>query len=152
VIVAAPAPDRDDSSDLEEQAFAELPGFPGRVIRFIDPPDGELSALMGGADVMCQPSKAEGFGLTVLEAMAAGTPVIVSNRGSLPGVVGRAGRIVDPTPTAVEDALVDIITHPTIAARMSKRAVRRASRLSWDRTAEGWLRVARQAARLGGSR
>ena len=78
VLVAAPAPDRPDSSDLEAEAIAELPGFPGRVVRFIDPPDQQLSALMSGADAVCQPSTSEGFGLTPLEAMATGAAIVVS--------------------------------------------------------------------------
>jgi glycosyltransferase involved in cell wall biosynthesis len=151
-IVASPAPDRPDSSHLEQQAFAELPGFPGRVVRIIDPSDHELNALMAGAVAVCQPSKAEGFGLTVLEAMAAGAPVVVSNRGSLPELVGRGGLIVEPTPEGVERALEDIITHPSAARRMSARALRRARRLTWDRTAEGWWRVAATAARAGEGR
>jgi len=147
VVVAAPAPDRQDSSDLEPEAFAELPGYPGRLVRFVDPSDDDLAALMAGADAVCQPSTSEGFGLTVLEAMAAGAAVIVSNRGSLPEVVKRGGRVVDPTGPAVEDALVDILTNPGATKRMRARALRRARRLTWERTAEGWLRVAALAAR-----
>src|ERR1017187_1510916 len=75
VVVAAPAPDRQDSSDLEPEAFAELPRYPGRIVWFVDPSDDDLAALMAGADAVCQPSKSEGFGLTVLEAMAAGAAV-----------------------------------------------------------------------------
>ena len=149
-LVAAPAPDRSDSSDLEREAFADLPGFPGRVVRFVDPPDAELTALMAGAVAVCQPSTSEGFGLTALEAMASGAAVVVSSRGSLPEVVGRGGRVVKPTATAVEDALVDLITRPRRAARLRRRALRRARRLTWDRTAEGWLRVATLAAREAG--
>jgi glycosyltransferase involved in cell wall biosynthesis len=147
VLVAAPAPDRPDSSDLEAEALAELPGFPGRVVRFIDPSDQELSALMSGADAVCQPSTSEGFGLTPLEAMATGAAVVVSNRGSLPEVVGRGGSVVEPTAAAVEEALLDLVRHPRAAKRLRARALRRARRLTWDRTAEGWLRVAARAAR-----
>jgi glycosyltransferase involved in cell wall biosynthesis len=146
VLALVAAPDRADSSDLEAAAFAELPGFPGRVLRFVDPGDRELRALMSGAFAVCQPSTAEGFGLTALEAMATGTAVVVSNRGSLPEVVGRGARIVEPTAAAVEDALVDLIVHSGRAKRLRARALRRARGLTWDRTVAGWFAVARRAA------
>ena len=146
VLVAAPAPDRADSSDLEAEAFADLPGFPGRLVHFHDPSDQELSALMSGALAVCQPSTSEGFGLTPLEAMASGSAVVVSQRGSLPEVVGRGGRVVQPTAGAVEDALVDLITHPGATKRLRARALRRAKRLTWGHTAAGWLWVASLAA------
>jgi alpha-1,3-rhamnosyl/mannosyltransferase len=146
VIVGGDIDKRSDANELEKQAYADLPDFPDRVVRIDNPSDYELSVLMAGADAFCLPSKYEGFGLSALEAMASGAPVVVSNRGSLPEVVGRAGWIVEPNPTAIEDALVDIITNPAKARRMRMRARRRASRYSWERTANGWLRVAEQAA------
>ena len=105
---------------------------------------------MAGAVAVCQPSTSEGFGLTALEAMASGAAVVVSTRGSLPEVVGRGGRVVEPTAPAMEEALVDLITRPRAAARLRRRALRRARRLTWDSTAAGWLRVATLAARESG--
>jgi glycosyltransferase involved in cell wall biosynthesis len=145
-LVPAPAPDRDDSSDLAEEGFAELPGFPGRVVRFDDPTDRQLSQLMSGADAVCQPSTSEGFGLTVLEAMSAGAAVVVSDRGSLPELVQRGGLVTEPSASAVEEALVRLITQRGVARRVRSRAVRRASKLSWERTAREWARVAALAA------
>ena len=145
-VVAAPAPDRADSSDLAEAGFAEIPGFPGRLVRFEDPTDEELSALMSGADVVCQPSTSEGFGLTVLEAMSAGGVVVVSDRGSLPELVKRGGLVVEPSVSAVAEALASLLTRPAAAKRLRARAVRRAKQLSWERTAQGWARVAALAA------
>lgn len=59
-------------------------------------PDQEVPALLAGAQVFVLPSFWEGFGIPVVEAMAVGTPVVVSNVGSLPEVVGQSGVIVDP--------------------------------------------------------
>ncbi len=146
-VVAAPAPDRVDSSDLAEAGFAEIPDFPGRLVRFEDPTDEELSALMSNADAVCQPSTSEGFGLTVLEAMSAGGVVVVSDRGSLPELVKRAGLIVEPSVSAVEQALANVLSRPAQARRLRARAIRRAKRFSWERTAKGWARVAALAAR-----
>ena len=146
VIVGEPFGDREDNPEIHEAAFAELPGFPGRIIRVVDPSDEDLAHLMANAAALCQPSKHEGFGLTVLEAMACGTPVVVSNRGSLPELVRGVGWIVEPTSDAVESALVDILTNPSKVARARKQGRRRGVRLSWEQTARGWLRVARLAA------
>ena len=56
----------------------------------------ELAAVIAGAAVLCLPSWFEGFGLPALEAIACGVPVVVSDRGALPEVVGDAGLIVSP--------------------------------------------------------
>ena len=146
VIVGEPFGIREDNQEIQERAFAELPGFPGRIVRVVDPSDEDLAHLMANAAALCQPSKHEGFGLTVLEAMACGTPVVVSNRGSLPELVKGVGWIVEPTSQAVEAALVDILTHPSKVARARTRGRRRGVRLSWEKTARGWLRVAQMAA------
>jgi glycosyltransferase involved in cell wall biosynthesis len=146
-LAVAPSPDRLDSSDLAARAFAGLPGFPGRVVRLINPSDQDLSGLMAGAAAVCQPSKSEGFGLTPLEAMASGAVVVVSNRGSLPEVVQRGGMVVEPTAEAVEATLAYLFTHPGAAKRQRARALRRAKPMTWDRTARGWLDVASTAVR-----
>lgn len=65
-------------------------------VRWIDSPSAvDLVALYNAASVCVLPSHYEGFGLTVLEAMACGTPTLISDRGSLPGA-GGASLIIDP--------------------------------------------------------
>ena len=150
VIVGADPPGDFDVGELRRQAFAEIPGHPGRILRFMDPSDEELASLVAGATAVCQPSRFEGFGLPALEAMASGVPVVVSNRAALPEVVGRAGWVVDPTAEGVEQALLEIIRDPAHAQRMGRRARRRAESFTWDRTANGWLRVLRKTATLPG--
>jgi glycosyltransferase involved in cell wall biosynthesis len=151
VIAGGPAPDRADSSDLERDAQAELAHFPGRVTRITQPSDAELAGLMAGAAAFCLPSLYEGFGLTALEAMACGAPVVVSDRGSLPEVVGEAGVVTDPSPMAIADALRRVLGDPELAARLSAAGRARAAQFTWARTADGWLAVLRDAARRTGT-
>jgi glycosyltransferase involved in cell wall biosynthesis len=145
-IAGMPAPDRADSTALERMASAALPGAPGRIAYLGNISDQELAALMAGADAFCLPSLYEGFGLTVLEAMACGTPVVVSDRGALPEVVGDAGVVVEPTAGALAPALAAVLGDPVHAARLGRAAAERARGFTWERTAEGWLGVLREAA------
>src|SRR5581483_9722628 len=108
-----------------------------RALRGIPPRD--LAALMGGADVFCLPSVFEGFGLTALEAMACGAPVIVSDRGALPEVVGDAGIVTAPTAAAIADGLRRLWGEPRLAARLSAAGRARAAGFTWARTGAGWL-------------
>ncbi len=146
VLATADAPDRSDSSELRRKALAELPGAPGRIVSIPSCEDAELAALMAGADAVCQPSFSEGFGLTALEAMACGTPVIVSDRGSLPEVVAGGGLIVPPTTDAIEHALARLLSDSALSARLAADGRRRAEGFTWQRSVNGWLRVLERAA------
>jgi glycosyltransferase involved in cell wall biosynthesis len=146
VLVAADAPDHDDSSELRRRAESELPGAPGRIVSVPGGEDADLAALMAGADAVCMPSLSEGFGLPALEAMACGVPVIVSDRGALPEVAGGGGMIVAPTAAAVEDALLRVLSDAATASRLRAAARARAEGFAWERTVDGWLRVLQHAA------
>jgi glycosyltransferase involved in cell wall biosynthesis len=98
--------------------------------------DDELPDLYRRARVLLLPSLHEGFGLTALEAMACGTPVIVSNRSSLPEVVGDAGLFVDPEdPTSIATAIHRLFTDDILAQTHSARGLARAQLFSWQKTA-----------------
>jgi glycosyltransferase involved in cell wall biosynthesis len=87
--------------------------------------------------VFCYPSLAEGFGLPVLEAMAAGTAVLTSDRSSLPEVGGDAVAYADPTDVgAIAARLAELLSDPARRADLGKRARARAATFSWERTAE----------------
>ena len=101
---------------------------------------------MAGADAFCLPSLYEGFGLTALEAMACGAPVIVSDRGALPEVVDGGGIVVEPSPEAIANALERVLSDDELASSLRRRAVERARTFTWARTASGWLAVLRAAA------
>jgi glycosyltransferase involved in cell wall biosynthesis len=147
VIVAGPARDRSDSSELAADAFAPIPGV--RVVRVDAPSDTELASLMADSDAFCLPSRFEGFGLTALEAMACGAPVVCSDRGALPEVVGEAAVVTAPDADSVEQGLRRVLEDPGLAERLRAAGRRRAAGFTWERTALGWLRSLQRAAREG---
>jgi len=104
--------------------------------------DEELLHLYNAAEVLVLPSFHEGFGLPALEAMACGTPVIVSDAGALPEVVGDAGRIFDPRKAdALGRHLHAVLGDPGTRREMSERGLHRAKQLSWGRSAERALSI-----------
>lgn len=102
----------------------------------------ELRGLYANAACLALPSLHEGFGLPALEAMAAGTPVVASNRGALPEITGGAGVSVDPLD--VEDiarGLELAITHPDSFREAGRR---RAREFSWGRAVRDTIGVYRE--------
>jgi glycosyltransferase involved in cell wall biosynthesis len=95
--------------------------------------DEQLRALYRRASLYIHPSLYEGFGLTVLEAMASGVPVITSNTSSLPEVAGDAGLLVDPTnDDEIAQAVYSICTDMFLREEKIKRGLARARLFSWD--------------------
>ena len=98
---------------------------------------GELLDLIRGAVCMVIPSRLEGFGLTAIESMALGTPVIASNNSALPETLGGAGIIVDPTNALVlADAAEQILKDPENRANLIRLGHRRAAEFTWSRRME----------------
>ncbi len=114
-------------------------GFCKLVLR---PPRDELIALYSLADVFVFPSWYEGFGLPVLEAMACETPVIASNRGSLPEITGDGGMVVDAEDHDVIASEIHRLYRDTgYRSWMSERALRWSTQFSWERTAQRTLEI-----------
>ena len=102
----------------------------------------DLLYLYNAARLLAHPALYEGFGLTPLEAMACGTPVVVSNVSSLPEVVGDAALLVDPTDVeAWTVALHRLLTDDTLWEELRERGLRRARQFSWERAARETLSV-----------
>ena len=118
---------------------AEL-GVGERVRWLVDPEDSELAACYREASALIFPSRYEGFGWPVLEAMAFGLPVVSSNAGSLPEVVGDAAPVYSPEDHAgFAEAASALLAKPGLAAEASARGLRRAAEFTVERFASGLL-------------
>jgi glycosyltransferase involved in cell wall biosynthesis len=120
-------------------------GMTGPIIyRFIEEED--KPALYSGASLFVFPSLYEGFGLTPLEAMSCGAPVVCSNRTSLPEVVGDAALTVNPENTQeLVEAMRRVLTDDVLQADLHARSLQRATQFSWRKAATETLAVYEEA-------
>ena len=99
-------------------------------------PDGDLPGLYAGARAFVLPSRYEGFGLTCLEAMGCGVPVVAADRAALPETCGDAALLVDPDDSrALAQAVVRAATDEDLRPRLRAAGLRRAAQFTWDRAA-----------------
>jgi glycosyltransferase involved in cell wall biosynthesis len=131
--------------DGVDQAVTEVPTHL-KVVRtgFMRPAD--LPGLLGGALVVAYPSKAEGFGLPVLEAMACGAAVLTARRLSLPEVGGDAVAYTEPDADSIAAALRALIDDPQRRAMLSRSGVARAQEFTWEASAAAHLATYARAA------
>jgi alpha-1,3-rhamnosyl/mannosyltransferase len=126
-----------------EEVRGMLGGEGVRYLGYV--PEGDLPGLYGGAAALAYPSYYEGFGLPAAQAMAAGVPVIASNRSCLPEVVGEAGLLVDPASVEeLSDAMERVLTRPELARELAAAGRARAARFHWKRCAEESLEFFRE--------
>lgn len=133
VLVGPPGPDR---PAVEAAIRALAPSVRARAHLAGSVPEDAKWQLLRAADVLVYPSVYEGFGLPVLEAMAAGTAVVATRTGAIPEVAGDAARLVDPGDVAALAGAIDELLRDA-AAREALAAAgrRRAGTFSWDTTA-----------------
>jgi len=112
-------------------------------------PKADLPKLYNAADLFVFPSFYEGFGLPPLEAMACGTPVIASNRSSVPEIVGDGGIIVDPTDIdKIAEIMLEVLTNESLKKELSKKGLKRAKLFSWEKTTKKTLKIYEKAYNL----
>ncbi|WP_413869635.1 glycosyltransferase family 4 protein [Albidovulum sp.] len=105
--------------------------FPGEIT------DADMAELLSLSDALVFPSLWEGFGLPAVEAMYCATPVLASDRGSLPEVVGGAGLMFDPERSGeLAGAAVRLLTEPGLRDHLARAALERAARFTWEASAE----------------
>jgi len=108
-------------------------------------PDADLPAVYSGADLFVFPSLYEGFGLPPLEAMACGTPVVCSDAGSLPEVVGDAAVMVDPKDTeALAEAMYRVLADRELREELRQKGLARARQFTWEKAARETVAVYRK--------
>lgn len=126
-----------DDFTEEQQAFIKTNDLERSVTYLGKPSKPTLAQIYNAADILLAPSLYEGFGLTVLEAMACGTPVITSNVSSLPEVTGDAAILVDPMDVqAMTEAVCTLQQNPAYRAELIDKGLARAKAFTWQRAAE----------------
>ena len=127
---------RAEHGSADVLARIDQPPLAGRVEYRGYVPACDREALFKGAQAFVLPAFDEGFGIPAVEAMSAGVPVVVSNRGALPEVVGDAGIFVEPDDTeSLAAALERMIGDPHLRASCARRGLDRARQFTWTQTA-----------------
>lgn len=123
-----------ESRSLDDELRQALASGTVRLLGYL--PDERVAELMSGARALVFPSIYEGFGLPVLEAMASGTPVLLTRLSAMPEVAGEAGSYIDPDDAnGLSDMLVRM-TEDTVYWECCREAgLRRAEQFSWKRCA-----------------
>ncbi|HEY6042109.1 MAG TPA: glycosyltransferase family 1 protein [Anaerolineae bacterium] len=137
-VCAGALPERDSELFPDPRRLAREAGLGSTEVRFIGPVDeADKPALYSAARAFVFASRYEGFGLPPLEAMACGTPTLAARAGSLPEVVGQAGRLLDPEDAgAWADALREVLTGEKRYESARAAGLQQAKKFSWTRTAQ----------------
>ena len=125
-----------------EDIDAAAPGPRVRCIPHLK--DHEMPLYYGASHMVVEPSFYEGFGLPALEAMASGVPVIVSDRASLPEVVGDAGIVSAPEPEALCSAMAGLLADDELRLKLCAAGPKRAAGFTWEAAARKTLETYRR--------
>ncbi|GAI05201.1 unnamed protein product, partial [marine sediment metagenome] len=102
-----------------------------------------MHQILGGATALTYVSYFEGFGIPILEAMYCDTPVITSNKTSMPEVAGEAAILVDPgSVDSIKNAMLNISQNPDQQRQLIVKGQKQREKFSWDKTAEKvWISI-----------
>lgn len=130
-------------------ASVERCGLTEREVKFLGHvPDEDLSLLYSGAALFVFPSRYEGFGLPLLEAMASAAPVVAANTSSIPEVVGEAAIMVSPDrPEEFAEAIARVTGDPALSRALSEKGLKRAQEFTWEAAALKVLRIFEESVR-----
>lgn len=138
---------------LAGKGAAQELGFPDTTVELSELPEEEMPLFYGAAHALLLPSRYEGFGLPVLEAMAAGCPVLSSNVSSLPEVTGEAALLLPPeSPEAWTEAALRLLRDERLHRELVEKGRERAARYTWDACATRTLAVYRRVLDKSASR
>lgn len=111
-------------------------------------PTEDLPYLLSGAEAFVLPALYEGFGMTVVESMAVGTPVVVSNVSSLPEAAGSAGLLINPySVDQIAQAIRTVVTDKKIRMQKSREGLIQARKFSWDKMTRSLMKVFEEVAK-----
>lgn len=121
----------------DHQEFIQQNCLEAKIVHFNRPDDQTLELIYNSADFLLAPSLYEGFGLTILEAMACGLPVITSNTSALPEVAGDAACLVDPYDVEEMVSKAYLLKYDLeFRKTLIKMGLEHASQFSWEKTSE----------------
>lgn len=121
----------------EQKAFIREHNLESDIFDLGNPDKNRLVQIYNAADVLLAPSLYEGFGLTIVESMACGTPVITSNVSSLPEVVDDGAMLVDPLNVEeIIEAVCKLRQDHSYYSQLVKKGLSRAKFFDWQKTAE----------------
>lgn len=121
----------------EQKVFISNQNLENNISYLGKPDKSNLIQIYNAADILIAPSLHEGFGITLLEAMACGTPVITANVSAMPEVVGDAGILVEPLDyQSMADAVVNVQKDSIFRQQLIEKALTRVKQFTWESTSE----------------
>jgi len=140
--VAGRLPEKGSDFFPDPRPIVQELGIEERVVFTGWVPEEDKPALYSGARALVFPSLYEGFGLPPLEALACGTPVIASNQGSLPEIVGDGGLLLEPNDVeGLAGAMEKLLNDDTLREDLREKGLAHAAKFSWEKTAQQTLAV-----------
>lgn len=117
-------------------------GFSNKIVFLGSIPYEELPSLYSTCTLFVYPSTCESFGMTLVEAMACGAPILASHREPMPEVCADAAIYFDPSnPVAMADVIAKTLKEPELISRLANKALDRAKTFSWENTALNTLKI-----------